>query len=281
MRSRIFLILLLLCMGMGSIVAQTPEIHSYLLFAGPGNKVYNVFGHSFIRMYSPTAKLDFCFSFEIDTEKSGAIDFVRRRSKAGFVAVETPMFLKQYADEHRGMKQYELNLTYREKQNLWRLLDEEVERGSEWTFDYYNVNCSSMTLYAIENALDGRTLNFTNYNDVLRGNYHDCVDYMAQNSPWAGLFWNAIVIDGGDAHGDLNCKMAPRLLNESLPGAVLTDSAGSSVPLIVKGSFKQLLPQHIVDEPLWFTPTMALVIAVLLVMLVVLVVWRRLKTRKN
>ena len=265
---------MLMCATLGAAAADSTFIHAYLLIAGPGQKVYNVFGHTFIRLECPSKGLDYCFSFEIDTDKSGSIDFMQGKSKAGFVAVETPTFTKQYTDEGRSVVQYELNLTHHEKQELWRTLDQMIEKGSCWTFDYYNINCSSMAITAIEDALDGRRLQFTKLNDVFDGDYNDCVDYIAENSPWARIFWRAVIIGRGSTYkGELTSRMAPRLLAESLPGAVLTDTTGRSVPLVMKGGRKVVAPQLIDDKPFWLTPAVAgimvLAIAALLTALII------------
>ena len=237
---------------------DSTRLHAYMVIAGPGQEVYSVFGHTSLRLTCEDNGMDYCFSFEVDTEKSGSIDFMLRRSKAGFVAVETPLFLKEYTDHGRSVKQYELALTHHEIQNLWRNLDKQIEKGSDWTFDYYNINCTSMVLTELENALDGRALQFNKINDAVYGTYYDCLDYMAEKSPWARLFWRAVLYEGGSKKGDIIDMISPRILDEAMMDVALADSTGRTTPLVVSGGYKLVAPQTASDEPYWITPTIAL-----------------------
>ena len=249
--------------------ALSPDfVHAYLLTITEGKPVYSVFGHTAVRLVCPSKLLDYCFTFEVDMHESSWLDFITRRSKAGFAAAPTQMFLSGYADEGRGVAQYELNLTPKQKQTLWKVMDREVNEGAQWTFDFTSVNCSSLALYAIEEALMGDSLHFQKLNPVMNGTLYDLFDQELHDSPWMNLFCHTITIDIGDDKGDPMGKLTSHLLDEALPYATLTDSLGHVRPFI-KGRPVTLIKAKWISKPVWLTPTKAL----LLLLIVVATVW--------
>ena len=258
--------------------ALSPDfIKASLLVAGEGRAVYSLFGHTALRMQCPSKGLDYCFTFEMDMSQSSWVDFLTHKAKAGYSAAATPLFLDQYKQDGRGIWTYTLNLTPKEKQDLWRTLDSLVAVGATWTFDYYEVSCTSMTLYALHEGLHNDSLVFRRLPQPLLGNYHDVVNDGTQHSPWGRLFWNGMIVWGGGRHGDPESMMTPRLLQQALRSAVLIDSAGHARPLVV-GPVRQLLPQILSTAPCTVRPWMVGVMICVGVVLLV-ITWRRRKDK--
>ena len=105
MRSKIITILLLLgiCIsGMGQTLQTTQKmdsvkvdslnqaasnpdfIQAYLLVISEGKAFYSVYGHAALRMVCKEKGLDYCFTFEMDMNKSSYLDVFTRKAKAGF-----------------------------------------------------------------------------------------------------------------------------------------------------------------------------------------------------
>lgn len=103
MRSKIITILLLLgiCIsGMGQTLqtaqkmdsvkvdslnqaASNPDfIQAYLLVISEGKAFYSVYGHAALRMVCKEKGLDYCFTFEMDMNKSSYLDVFTRKAKA-------------------------------------------------------------------------------------------------------------------------------------------------------------------------------------------------------
>jgi len=147
MRNKIYFILTMLCLTLGihaesqtkadslkaiaiNKEAENPNfVHAYLLDITPGRAFYSVYGHTAIRLICPSKRLDYCFSFEMDMKKSSYIDVFTRQAKAGYFMLPTPLFINKYKEEGRGVTAYELNLAPKEKQNLWRFLDSQINGG--------------------------------------------------------------------------------------------------------------------------------------------------------
>ena len=96
-----------------------------LLVASPGEALYSSYGHCALRMECPVHNLDYCFSFEMkfDDSLQDYLSFFAGNVQSHIIAVPTIKYVDDYKKEGRGIKQYELNFSTHEKQELWRALD--------------------------------------------------------------------------------------------------------------------------------------------------------------
>lgn len=249
-------------------------IRASLLVVSPGNAVYSAFGHAAIRMECPSKHLDLCFTFEGAIDGWGKISFLLHKAKGGFAGVPTPLFLQQYAAEHRGITTYPLNLRPRQKQELWRVLDSEVSRGLAWEYDYPEINCVSMCIYAIRRSLLGDHIVYHDLSRVLQAPYHRLPYYISSSAPWSRLFWQVMLIDKGELTGDIEDKMSPSLLADSWSRAELSDSLGDRRPMFANAGMI-LLRSGPVSEPTWFTPIVALGFFVVIIVALAIIVLLR------
>lgn len=237
----------------------SPIIHAYLLNIDKGNKMYTAFGHTALRMTCPEHGLDYCFTFEMDMHQSNYADVLLRKAKAGFAVVPTTKFLNEYSAEGRGVTESELNLTTRQKQEMWRLLDSEVKRGAAWTFDFIDNNCTTMVLYIIEKAIAPATIEFTKMPECMHGTRADVLDRISRESPWVRLALGAVL------HGELSQPAhpmpmtAPEIIEEMLPTTVIVDSTKTRRMPLVTGC-RTLLKNTVVAQPCPFKPWMAAVL---------------------
>ena len=259
--------------------AADPEfITASLLFVEPGDKVYTTYGHAAIRMQSPSNNLDVTFSFEMILDFWLEVKFMFSTVKAGFICDQTDAFLKQYPPEERGVTEYILNLNPRQKQELWRRLDQEVMRGQHWDYNVMTTNCSAMCVYMIESSLLGEHIEYHDLPDYLQGDYADVLKYMSRYSPWSNLFWLWRIGSGAQEKGILGNKLAPELLCDEWQKAEFVDSAGQARPVFA-GEGKVLLPWKGRTDIVWFTPTKALIAGLLLLIAIAACLIHRKRTR--
>lgn len=202
-----------------------------LLIASPGEAIYSQLGHAAIRMECPVHDLDFCFSFEEEPGMEGIMKFFVGKTDAHMIAVPTAVFLADFKNEGRQVKQYILNLTTREKQELWRLLDNDYVDEEMRNFNFLQNNCSSVSLMAIENVVD-ETIDF-NWPDEFNLNNGALMRNYVRKWPWLE-FWS--IFFGGsetDALWDNEQRMCPKMLPVVLKKATLVDEKGSSRPFII------------------------------------------------
>ena len=121
-----------------------------LIVAEPSNVIYSVMGHCALRMECPSEQLDYCFTLESDTQLGDFIKFFSGKCMARVVSVPTPDYLQTFTTEGREVKQYPLNLHIKEKQLLWKNLDDEEMTPPHLRFDFLNTNCMMMSILMIE-----------------------------------------------------------------------------------------------------------------------------------
>lgn len=270
MRNKIITILLLLglcvnCWGQN----KADFVRAYLLVISEGRAFYSVYGHSALRLVCKEKELDYCFTFEMDMNKSSYIEVFTRKAKAGFAPVPTGQFLDQYRQEGRGVKAYELNLTLKEKQKLWKVLDEEAMNGSVWTFDYTSVNCLSMVMYAINKAIAPNQVKFAQLPQVVKGDVGDWMDYVSRRSPWVRIVMHSVLRNVQDEEVKPEDLLTPEMMESVMQSTKIKDAAGG-VRNFSKGKPVILMAQTYNDQPCWFKPWMALC---LLLLLIVMAIW--------
>lgn len=261
--------------------ANEDFIHVYWLQITPGRNFYSVYGHNALRLVCPSKNLDYCTTFEMDMESSHYADILTRNARAGYIMVPTSRFFDSYRKEGRGIKAYELNLGTKEKQKLWKFVDGQMAKGSTWTFDYTEVNCTSMTFYAINSAIEPSRMKFTRMPPVVYGDLTDWMDYVSAKSPWVGLLMRATLRNVDESQVKPENLLNPEMAMSVLPYVTVTDSTGRTVPL-VKGKIVELLPTVYTDGPCWFTPAKALATAAgLLAAVIALAIYTRQRKHKS
>ena len=262
----------LLCCGVAT--AQVPAdsidraaqdedfVRASLLVIGPGDNVVTCFGHAAIRMQCPTHQLDYCFTFEMKLAEGEHTKFLTGQAKAGFMAAPTGVFMEQYKRQGRGITEYDLNLTPKQEQTLWRNLDREIAQEARWSYDFITVNCGSMCVWIIQQSLLDEHIEYQQLPTVLQGTYSDVMDYVGEDAPWLNLYFHVRYFSRRNDTGALADKMAPTLLAEAWQHALLTSPTGGSRPVITAS--RQLAPQTLRTGPVWLTPARALVIAIII-----------------
>ena len=211
-----------------------------LLIASPGEAIYSTYGHSTIRMECPTHNLDYCFSFEEEADMGGFIKFFTGKTDAHMVAVPTAKFLTEFKKDGREVKQYILNLTTHEEQELWRLLDNDYVDEEVRHFNLLQNNCSSVSLMAIENVMVDETIDFNGWPDEFKMNNGKVFRLMTKSSPW--LEFISITLGGteSDAYWEQEQRAAPALLTKVIKKAEIVDANGNRRPMI--NGEKQIFP---------------------------------------
>lgn len=211
-----------------------------MIVVSPGEAIYSQLGHAALRMECPRYRLDFCFSFEEEAGMKGILKFFLGKTDAHMVAVPTAQFLDVFKKEGRQVKQYTLNLNLHEKQELWRLLDNDYVDESMRDFNFLQNNCSSVSLLSIENAIVDETIDFNGWPEQFKMINGAGVRYLSRFSPWLE-FWNMTFIGTeGDTYWEHEQQVAPELLPSVLKKASVLSTEGKRRPLVTNE--KELLP---------------------------------------
>ena len=212
-----------------------------ILAVSPGAEIYQVFGHALVRMECPSEGLDFVFTFESNGDRSVWHNFLYG-SEGMVVAVETDRFLRDIAEEGRGVTSYFLNLSPRQKQELWRELDGLIAMPPV-VFDIRQANCMAKVLWAIQAAVSPDSIGMvaSNLRDIDNAAMMDHV--IGENRPWAALAYKIGTGAGCDDVDSWMTRTTPVLFPEIYGELRITSPDGESRPLVA-GKPVSLLEQR-------------------------------------
>jgi hypothetical protein len=143
--------------------ASTPEPGSeltvYLLTIGPGQAVYERFGHNAIRIVDRQRQTDWAYNYGLfDMGESGFIlRFLQGRMWYWMAPMEFDQTLEAYREWDRTIWIQELNLTPTQRLALRNFLNWNAQpQNARYRYDYYTDNCSTRVRDALDRAADGQ-----------------------------------------------------------------------------------------------------------------------------
>ena len=239
-----------------------------LLVASPGEALYSSYGHCALRMECPVHNLDYCFSFEMDFNSSinDYVKFFAGNVQSHILAVPTGEYVGAYKKEGRGIKQYELNLSTKEKQELWRVLDNDYVDEQFRKYNLIENNCSSILFATILGAPIDREVEFGQLPEHFSLNNGQMVRHDAHLSPWTEFLDISFLGTESDNYCGIINKISPESFGPVIKSIKLVDRSGAKAPLL-KGE-KELQPKTLTVEPTRWTPTLVFSIMLAIVLLV-------------
>ena len=180
-----------------------------LVIAEPLHALYSVFGHATLRMECPSFGLDYVFTFESDPNFGTFMTGIAGKAKAKYIAVPADTFISDTRRAGRGLKQYKLNLTHHEKQELWRLLDNEMMAGAYRNFNLLTDNCLTSSILNVERCLIGEHLEWGPMRYPQTHSDGHVLRYAAQHSPWAEFLFITFIGSGYDHWSMMESRIMP------------------------------------------------------------------------
>lgn len=236
-----------------------------LLVASPGKAIYSQLGHAAIRMECPIHNLDYCFSFEEEAGMGGIVKFFVGKTDAHMMAVPTAEFLEGFKRDGRQMKQYTLNLTTHEMQELWRLLDNDYVDEELRHFNYMQNNCSSVSLQAVENVVVDEEIDFNGWPKQFKMNNGQLMRYYVRDWPWLEFWCSSFGGTESDVTWENEQRICPEIIVPILKKASLVSPDGSKRSMMT--GEKELLPLVTEFKASPITPTIVFGIALAMIVL--------------
>lgn len=207
-----------------------PEISILTCHAGP--EIYELCGHTAIRINRPGVS-DYVVNYGLFDFNSPnfVYRFVKGETDYMVGAHPTDMFLESYRRQGRTVEESLLNLTPEQAIELERLLlDNMKPENRQYRYNYVKDNCATRPLAMIERAI-GAPLQLagddqpTTFRNEMR-RYH-------ANYPWYQFGIDLALGSGIDYPISQHEKaFAPIALGRMLDRAVLTDSLGNTIPAL-------------------------------------------------
>lgn len=248
-------------------------VKASLIVSTPTDIIYSSLGHCAIRMECPSEQLDYCFSLETNTQPGDYLKFFNGDADAAVRAIPTEMYLAECRKEGRGVDQYEFNLTWHEKQQLWKSLDQEMMKPPHLKFNFLNTNCVMMVIIMIQNALIDESINYVEVPSYLTCDNGNGLRHLTRSTPWYQFIY--ITLSGAicDEYFSMEYRMTPISLPEVFGKAQIKGSNGQRS--LFKGTPVSLVRQTNFPSSSPFTPRLVFSILLLLVILITWCEWKR------
>ncbi len=228
-------------LGPGVSGAQTapPDSQSlrvYLMTMGPGDAVWERFGHNAIRILDTNTGQDRVYNWGMfSLDDSGFIlRFLRGRMRYWMASDDAALTVQAYRAYNRSVTIQELNLTGSQKLALQAFVtNNELPENRFYDYDYFRDNCSTRVRDALDVALGG-VLSRRFGRAVTDQSYRDHARRLMQPDP---LTYTGIDIGLGRptdrAITDWEEMFVPMSLQRLIRDVRVTDAAGNEVPLVL------------------------------------------------
>lgn len=269
---KIFYTLIILFGTMGSLQAETfigypiaPEnTQVALLTCSPGEAIYELFGHTAIRIQDDSHKLDFVVNYGLfDFDQPHFVyRFVRGKTDYTVGVSYTRSFIQSYAERGSSITESTLNLTVAEKQDLLNRLNENLQPENRvYRYNFIYNNCATKVRDIFDMSIK-RKLSYPTHVDSY--SFREAIMLYTETAPWSQLGFDLCLGAGADRTAtQREMLFLPEILGETYASAMLTDSIGTQ-PLCLQTS--QIIPATQEKGTAWFSPTLCAYLLLLMVL---------------
>ena len=269
---KFFYTLIILFGTMGSLQAETfigypiaPEnTQISLLTCSPGDLIYELFGHTAIRIQDDSHKLDFVVNYGLfDFEQPHFVyRFVRGKTDYTVGVSYTRSFIQSYAERGSSITESTLNLTLAEKQDLLNRLNENLQPENRvYRYNFIYNNCATKVRDIFDMSIK-RKLSYPTHVDSY--SFREAIMLYTETAPWSQLGFDLCLGARADRTAtQREMLFLPEILGETYASAMLTDSTGIQ-PLCLQTS--QIIPATQEKGTAWFSPTLCAYLLLLMVL---------------
>lgn len=269
---KFFYTLIILFGTMGSLQAETfigypiaPEnTQISLLTCSPGDLIYELFGHTAIRIQDDSHKLDFVVNYGLfDFEQPHFVyRFVRGKTDYTVGVSYTRSFIQSYAERGSSITESTLNLTLAEKQDLLNRLNENLQPENRiYRYNFIYNNCATKVRDIFDMSIK-RKLSYPTHVDSY--SFREAIMLYTETAPWSQLGFDLCLGARADRTAtQREMLFLPEVLGETYASAMLTDSIGIQ-PLCLQTS--QIIPATQEKGTAWFSPTLCAYLLLLMVL---------------
>ena len=124
----------------------SPQAEISFITAGPGKVLYEGFGHSTIRIQDKSQAIDLAYNYGIfDFEAPNFyLNFTKGKLLYKLYSYPFYLFVKNYNEDKRWIKEQVLNLTLDEKQQFYKYLEDNAKpKNATYLYDPFYNNCAT------------------------------------------------------------------------------------------------------------------------------------------
>lgn len=205
-----------------------------LLTSSPWDKeVYAIFGHTAIRVQDPINQFDVVFNYGLFSFDSPnfMLRFIKGETDYMVGAENFDRYIDEYKSRGVGVTQQTLNITQKEKQNIFdALVINSLPKNRVYRYNYFYDNCSTRPRDIIENNIEG-TIHYNPTND--KQTYRDLVHECVWSQPWVRFGIDLVI--GADADKEITDRQKdflPLYLMGAYTQATIKNVDGTNRPLL-------------------------------------------------
>lgn len=238
--------------------ADSVQLQISLLTCSPGSEVYQLYGHTALRVRAGREGMmnDWVFNY-------GTFSFQQPHFMSRFVSGQTDyelgvtpynLFYNEYAAEGRGIYEQRLNLTADEARRLEEALALNVQpENAVYRYNFFYDNCVTRAVQMIEKCVDGEII-WPNLGKDSLLTLRDIVHEYSAVSPWNKFGQDLAIGCEADKPAPLAVQMfAPMYAMRFVSQAKIKGNDGTVRPLVAK-EITLLLPAPAQDNANAVTP---------------------------
>ncbi len=256
-----------------SIMSDSAQIS--IITCSPGTEIYELFGHSAIRIYDKEQGIDEVFNYGLfDFNQDDFIyRFVRGKTDYMVGSCSTNFFLWEYLDRGSAVTEDVLNLSRTDKLKIAAyLLENTLPENRTYRYNFIFNNCATKLRDILVQNIDGK-INFIYDSEYMT--FRDAIKMYTQTSPWSQFGFDLCLGKGMDREATTYEKMfLPEILGKAVANATVTRGDTIS-PLTIKKN--QISEQTLVNPAPLVSPMTAFIL--LCIAVAVISVWSVQKKR--
>ena len=227
----------------------------------PYEVLYSSLGHAAIRLQCPVYDLDYVFTYEGESVRNQVWRFLKGDLKMGMYALPTELFLKIYESVGRGVREYKMNLSPMQKQQLWRTMDEMRTAGMTMPYDFFKRGCAKSVVKVVRKVVGPNGIHYAPWSEkYTEHTIRELVrDYITE-LPWTEFMLYFLI--GSEAERPMSCEeklIVPTDLVEVWQQATFDNGKP-----VLDGEAHVLVQPTQQMKAGWFTPLLASLLLLLL-----------------
>lgn len=210
------------------------SLSASLLTCSPGREIYELYGHTAIRIQNFSTGDDWVFNY-------GMFDFGKPNFLWRFVKGETDYelgivpffyFLREYEVRGSSVVEQQLNLYPDELSRLWTLLVENYRlENRTYRYNFLYDNCTTRARDQIERSLDGKVIYPKGQKDIT---FRKIIHQYTKNDPWAEFGQDFLL--GSEIDNNISERQqmfSPIYMMDFAAGAQIQNKDGRIRPLVI------------------------------------------------
>ena len=229
---RYVLVLVAVLVSLG-LRAQTDSLRVSLLTCAPGTEVYQLYGHTALRVQDQGRGMDAVFNYGVFDFNAPHFTWRFVLGECDYMVAACPftLFLGEYEQRGSQVTEQVLALTAEEKKRLFRnLATNAMPQNRTYRYNFLLNNCTTKARDMIEQAVDGHVV-YVEHTE--HPTYREMLHYYTHDFPWSETGNDLLLGASCDTVlTDRACQFLPERLMEDMDGAQIFDEDENRRPLV-------------------------------------------------